>query len=137
MIDKLNLPRDEMAFRKIYKDLVLNKEITTVFRPGKRLCGDFRGYCPGEKITIRLIENAGADWAKVPPQFDSEFKKEIEIVGMDAMKISDLKSDDFIGSSPDVHDTKSLQYQIGLIYNLSFDDISEDAIVTKIQFKYK
>src|ERR1035437_9116028 len=135
-MNKLNLPRDEMAFRKIYKDLVNSKKITTVFRPGKRLCGDFRSYCLGEKITIRIIENFGADWAKVEPQFDSNFKKQIEIIGTTAVKIKEFKKVDFEGSSPDVYDTKSLQHHLGLIYNLSIEDVGDESVVTKIQFKY-
>jgi len=136
MSKKLDLPRDEMAFRKIYKDLITRKEITTVFRPGKRLCGDFRSYCLGEIITIRIIENVGADWAEVAPQFETNYGKKIEIIDTTTSKIEDLKKTDFEGSSPDVCDIKSLQYHLGLIYNLSIDEVGMETMITKIQFKY-
>ncbi len=136
MDKKLDLPRDEMAFRKIYKDLVAGEKITTVFRPGKRLCGDFRSYCLGEKITIRIIENVGADWAKIAPQFETDFRKIIEIIDTSIMKLKDLTSKDFLGSSPDVCDKKSLIYHLGLIYNLSIDELNDESSVTKIKFQY-
>jgi len=136
-MNKLNLPKDEMAFRKIYKDLVANEKITTVFRPGKRVCGDFRGYCLGEIVTIRTIEQVGADWASLAPKFDNNFFKKIEITGTTTFKIKELTEADFVGSSPDIKDIESLKYHLGTIYNLSIEDVDEDAIVTKIQFKYK
>ncbi|MFA6797510.1 MAG: hypothetical protein WCR40_02295 [Candidatus Paceibacterota bacterium] len=133
---RLELPRDEIAFRKIYKSLIANKEITTVFRPGKRICGDFRGYCSGEIIKIRIIEKVGADWAILPPKFEEEFIKKIEIIETKSFPIRDLQKEDFNGSSPDVFDKKSLLYQLGIIYNLSVEELQEDSLITKITFKY-
>ncbi|MDD4804468.1 MAG: hypothetical protein PHN69_04770 [Candidatus Pacebacteria bacterium] len=135
-MNKLELPRDEIAFRKIYKDLIIKKKITTVFRPGKRICGDFRGYCSGEIIKIRIIEKIGADWAMLPPKFEEEFIKKIEIVEIKSFPVKDLQEDDFNGSSPDVFDKGSLIHQLGIIYNLSIEELQDDSLITKITFKY-
>lgn len=135
-MNKLELPRDEIAFRKIYKDLIIKKKITTVFRPGKRICGDFRGYCSGEIIKIRIIEKIGADWAMLPPKFEEDFIKKIEIVNIESFPIKNLKEKDFSGSSPDVFDKKSLIHQLGIIYNLSIEELQDDSLITKITFKY-
>jgi hypothetical protein len=135
-MNKLELPRDEIAFRKIYKDLIIKNKITTVFRPGKRICGDFRGYCPGEVIKIRVIEKTGADWAMLPPEFEQDFVKKIEMIEIKSLFIKDLKKEDFEGSSPDVFDKNSLLYHLGIIYNLPVEKLQDDNLITKITFKY-
>ena len=45
---KLLLNPNEMAIRKIYWPLVLSQEISTFFRPGRRLCENVRGYCENQ-----------------------------------------------------------------------------------------
>ena len=133
---KLELPRDEIAFRKIYKNLIIKKKLTTVFRPGKRVCGDFRGYCPGEVIKIRIIEKIGADWAMLPPEFEKDFIKKIKMVAIKSLPIKELKSEDLIGSSPDVFDQNSLIHHLGLIYNLPMEELQAESLITKITFEY-
>ena len=137
MMKKLDLPRDEMAIRKIYKKLVEQGKLTTVFRPGKRLCGDFRGYCPGEEIKLRIIDKTGADWAMLPPEFISDFIKLIEIENIEALPLGKLESKHFVGSSPDVQSKDDLIYQLGIIYNLELENLHDEALVTRITFKYK
>ena len=136
-LNMLNLPKDEMAFRKIYLDLLEQEKITTIFRPGKRDCGEVRGYCPSQLVTAKVLENIGADWAEVPPKFIEGFSKNIVIKSAEVKKIKDFTNADFIGSSPEVHDIKSLKYHLGVIYNLSLSSLSDDALVTKITFEYK
>jgi len=133
---KLNLDPNWIAFRKIYKSLIEDKKITTVFRPTARLCGDFRGYCEEQVVTIGIIDKIGADWAQLPPVFLNESFGKIQIIDITAKKIRDLTEDDFFGSSPDVKDKKSLKYHLGLIYNLTHDEVSDESVITKIQFKY-
>ena len=51
-------------------------------------------------------------------------------------RIGDLSSMDFDGSSPDVKDKNGLIYHLGLIYNLSADELTDDTVVTRIEFEY-
>lgn len=134
---KLELPRDEMAIRKIYKKLAEQGKLTTVFRPGKRVCGDFRGYCPGEQVKLRIIDKVGADWAMLPPEFISDFIKLIEIEKIEAFLIKDLRPEHFEGSSPDVQNKESLIYQLGIIYNMEPELLHDEALITRISFRYK
>jgi len=133
---KLELPRDEMAMRRIYKDLVEQGKMTTIFRPGKRACGDFRGYCPGEKIKVRIVDKVGADWAMLPPEFIPDFIKEVEIINIEIIPLGKIKSEHFQGSSPDVQSKESLIYQLGVIYNLDRQSLSDDILITRTTFKY-
>ncbi len=137
MLDKkLNLDPNWIAFRKIYKSLIKEKKITTVFRPTTRLCGDFRGYCKEQVVTIGVIDKIGADWGALPPVFLNESFGKIKITDINAKKIKEFSKDDFLGSSPDVQNVESLKYHLGLIYNLSYDEVDDESMVTKIQFKY-
>jgi len=133
---KLNLDPNWVAFRKIYKDLLNKQKITTIFRPDKRLCGDFRGYCEGQIVNVGVIEKVGADWGKLPPKFTDEDFGKVEIVNIEAKRVGDLIKEDFIGSSPDVFDITSLKYHIGLIYNLSPEELTDNSIITRMQFRY-
>lgn len=133
---KLNLNPNEMAFRKIYTQLVVEEKVTTVFRPERRLCGDFRGYCKDQIVKIRIIDKVGTDWASVRPKFIPKISKKVRILKTEIKKIKLFVKKDFEGSSPDVYDKQSLKYHLGLIYDLSQDEIGEDFIVTKIVFKY-
>ena len=135
--EKLNLNPDEMAFRAIYHDLLMKEKIKVVFRPGKRICGDFRGYCPGQKVAAKIIKKIGSDQAGVPPEFYNDFFKTIIIKKVEAKKRRELTQEDFIDSSPDVKDKKSLKYHLGLIYNLLPSQLKDESIVTIIKFKYK
>jgi len=132
----LDLPKDEMAFRKIYKDLLESEKITTVFRPGKRDCGDFRGYCPAQIVDAKVLDSIGADWAKVAPKFLEGFLRKIKIKSVEIKTLGALRKEDFSGSSPDVQDIESLIYHLGLIYNLEKGALKHDSVVTKITFEY-
>jgi shikimate dehydrogenase len=132
----LVLNPDEMAFRKIYWTLLLQNQITTVFRPGKRTSGMPRAYVEGQIVKARVIDSIGADWAGVPPQFVSELSKQIRITKIQAKRLGELKRADFNGSSPDVTNKLSLRYHLGSIYNLYMDDLKNDAWITIIKFEY-
>ncbi|MEK7556323.1 MAG: hypothetical protein AAB523_03520 [Patescibacteria group bacterium] len=134
--EKLNLNSNWVAFRKIYSDLLKDRKITVIFRPEKRLCGDFRGYCEGQIVNIGVIEKVGADWGKLPPQFLDESFGKIKVESIEAKPIGDLKKEDFIGSSPDVLDVVSLKYHLGLIYNLAPHQLTDESVVTVIKFSY-
>ena len=134
--EKLVLDPNWIAFRKIYKDLIRGKKITTIFRPAARLCGDFRGYCEGQIVTIGIIDKVGADWGALPPVFLDESFGKIKIIRTEAKQIKELISEDFAGSSPDVKDAETLKFHLGVIYNLSPDQVNDDLTVTKITFEY-
>lgn len=133
---QLQLNPNEMALRRMYEPLIQTKLLTTVFRPQRRLCGDRRGYCQGQIVTLRIIANVGADWAGVPPRFMSGLRKRVVINKVEAKQLQQLTKRDFIGSSPDVYDRRTLRTQLGLIYNLPLSRLGPKAVVTRIQFVY-
>jgi len=132
----LKLPKDEMAFRKIYRDFLEQEKVTVVFRPGRRLCNDFRGYCVGQIVKAQVIEQLGLDRAQLAPIFVPNMVKMIRIETIEAHTIDSLVASDFLGSTPDVHDQISLVFQLGLIYNLEPKNLSGDSVVTRIHFSY-
>ncbi|VVB73822.1 Shikimate dehydrogenase (NADP(+)) [uncultured archaeon] len=132
----VNLPRDEMAFRQIYFHLLRSRSLTTVFRPRDMIKDSVRSYSVGDRVTARVLKNVGVDWAKVPPVFLDGEEFPLQITEVTAKRIGDLSIADFEGSSPDVKDRNGLIYQLGLIYNLSVDELSDDTIVTRIEFEY-
>lgn len=129
----MDLPRDEMAFRKRYEALLCAHEITTVFRPGNRLYPNRRGYIPGEVVTARVIERCGSDDLGVAPQFN-EMKIPIQITSLTAKSLDQMQMNDFCGSSPDVYDRKSLRAHLGYIYGKPIECFN--GVVTKITFEY-
>jgi hypothetical protein len=129
----MDLPRDEMAFRKKYEALLRAQEITTVFRPGNRLYPNWRGYAPGEVVTARVIERCGSDELRLPPVFN-DMRIPIQITSLTAKLLGQVKMDDFCGSSPDVYDRKSLSAHLQHIYKKPIECF--DGVVTKITFEY-
>lgn len=125
-----------MAFRKYFWPGLERELITKVYRPGRRLAEDERGYAEGQIVTARVIDSIGADWAGVPPEFFKDLGKTIRIEKAEAKKIKEFVRKDFCGASPDVHDKQSLKVQLGLIYNLFPADLTDDSIVTIISFSY-
>ena len=129
----MDLPRDEMAFRKCYQDLVVNELLTTVFRPGNRVFPSYRGYKPNEVVDARIIEKPGSDLENVAPVF-SNIKVQIKIATIDVISIDSLRSMHFDGSSPDVQSVDQLLEHLEGIYNKPIDEF--DHQVTRIQFDY-
>jgi hypothetical protein len=129
----MELPRDEMAFRKQYEDLLHAGEITTVFRPGNRHYPNWRGYVSGEVVTVRVIEQCGSDALGVPPLFN-ETRIPIRITSLTVKTIDHMCDDDFEGSSPDVFDQESLAEHLQEIYQKPIECF--DGAVTRITFSY-
>lgn len=134
--NKLNLNPNEMAFRRIYWPLLQQEKIFTVFRPDSRMCGEYRGYCVGQKVRARIIDKVGADWAGISPKFSGKFFKNIIIKKIEIKKIKHLMKGDFKGSTPDIYDKNSLIYHLGVVYNFLPEEINLESIVTKISFAY-
>ena len=129
----MELPRDEMAFRADYEELVFQQSLTTVFRPGNRVFPNWRGYKPGEIITGRIIERCGCDQKDIPPVFKAA-KIPLKIAKIDIIPISQISQQDFEGSSWDVNDLKSLDRHIAKIYNKTLSEY--DNVVTRIELDY-
>ncbi len=129
-------PRGEIWFRRIYADLVLNRHVTTIFRPGKRLNGDPKGFQEGEILRVRIIEKVGAEWAGVFGRVCPDIEIPVQVHEVKASRIVELEPSDFEGSTPDVADAQSLIYQLGILYNLSPSEIGPNSIVTKTTFAY-
>ena len=128
----MNLPRDEIAIRKVYEPLVLTGKLTTLFRPGNRIAPNVRGYYMGETVKVKIIKSPGNDDKKIPPTFDKkERKARIKKIGIE--EIENLTKEDFVGSSPDVPDIESLRYHLGLIYDKTPEQISK---LTRIELEY-
>ena len=130
----LELPRDEMAFRREYEQLLIARMLTTVFRPGDRRWPNWRGYRPGEEITARVIARPGSDTLRIPPQF-SDLRIGIDIVSVDVHEPDALTADHFIGSSPDVCDRETMLRHLLAIYGAPLDAFG--GVVTRIQFRYR
>ncbi len=133
---KLKLNPNEIAFRKIYKGLLEQGKISAIFRPGQRLCDDYRGYCSEQKATIKIIDKIGADWAMLPPKFVKGFSKKVIIKKIETKTLSEFKKSDFVGASPDIQDKESLIYNLGVIYNIPMEEFTADFLITKTTFIY-
>ena len=129
----MDLARDEMAFRKRYEALVVNKQLTTVFRPGNRIFPRFRGYKLDEIVTARIIEQPGSDEAKRPPLFN-DIKMPIQIKEITVLSVDELTGEDFKGSSPDVQTPEQLSAHLISIYSQPIQRFG--GCVTKIEFVY-
>ena len=129
----MDLARDEMAFRKRYEALVVNKQLTTVFRPGNRIFPRFRGYKLDEIVTARIIEQPGSDEAKRPPLFN-DIKIPIQIKEIKVLNVDELTGEDFKGSSPDVQTPAQLSAHLISIYSQPIHHFGD--CVTKIEFVY-
>lgn len=129
----MNLPRDEIAFRKQYEPFVLNGSLTVVFRPSNRIFPNRRGYIQGESITARIIEQVGSDEKQIAPVFNHH-KVKVTITSIKLMSLDELTAADFEGSSPDVQDIQSLQAHIEAIYQQPMDAFGR--LVTRIQLDY-
>lgn len=130
----MQLPRDEMAFRKRYETLLLMRAITTVFRPGDRVYPAWRGYRLGEVVVARVIEQAGCDAVGHPPVFNDDVRLPIQITSLDVIEIGAFEPAHFAGSAPDVHDRASLEAHLMNIYQKPISAFGDR--VTRITFDY-
>lgn len=130
---RLELPRDEIAFRKEYSKLVESKSLTTVFRPGNRIFPNWRGYKPGEKLTARIISIVGDDSTFTPPVF-TDFKECVIVKEIKLVSLSNLSDIDFIGSSDDIKNRSELISHLKQIYGKEPGEYDE--LVTKIVLSY-
>lgn len=126
----LELPRNEMAFRMRYQELLLARKITTVFRPGNRIYPNWRGYLEGETVSARVIKRPGSDALGIAPLFN-ELSLPIRILSLAVKPVHALSLEDFLGSSPDVRDVPGLIAHLNEIYG------EEVGQITRIHFRYE
>ncbi len=128
---------NDIAFRQPYINDVRNHRVTRIFRPGKRLCGDRKGYCPGDIVTLRVLAKVGAEWAQVPGLFRDDIAEPVEILDVVCKPLGSLEHQDFIGSTSDIHDQQSLRWYLGTHYNLLPDELDDDSFeVTTTTYRY-
>jgi hypothetical protein len=133
-IQPLVMPRDEMAFRSKYEQMLLARTLTTVFRPGDRRWPNWRGYRPGETVTARVIARCGSDALGIAPEFTPR-RIRIRIGAIDVLDPAALTPAHFIGSSPDVQDQASLLAHLFEIYGQPLTSFG--GVVTRIDFAYR
>lgn len=129
----VDLPRDEMAFRKDCQRLLLSQAITAVFRPGDRRFPAWRGYAPGEVVTARVIARVGSDALGVPPVFN-DVRVPIRIDDVTLLEAATLGPEDFAGCAPDVVDVATLTAHLEGIYQRPL--AAYGGVVTRIRFHY-
>ncbi len=129
----MELPRNEIAFRKEYEDQVLLNQLTTVFRPGNRIFPNWRGYKPGEVVTARIIEKCGCDEREIPPQFN-DHKVKVQIASIVTLFVDELTNEHFSGSSSDVHNVESLKEHLAQIYGNPVEHYGNQ--ITRIELAY-
>ena len=128
----------EMAFRKIYKDLIEKRSLTRVFRPGARPCGGYKGFCPEDEVFFSIIEETGSDLPPNPhpPLLAPEPAAHARITEVRVLKLDQLSEDYFVGTGPDVTSQETLRRHLGLIYNLPPEKLEATTDVTMITFTY-
>ena len=129
-------PRNEIWFRKIYADLIRDRRVTAIFRPGRREDDHAKGFLIGETLRIKIVDKVGADWAGIYGQVRSDFEMTVRVLDIVFKPIGELTAEDFKGSTPDVHDTESMVYHLGVLYNLPPEELTAQTIVTKTTFEY-
>ncbi|MBI1272183.1 hypothetical protein GC174_17280 [bacterium] len=131
-------PKNAIWIRKFYQTLLEDRSLTTIFRPGRRLLEENhpKALAVGEETCLRIIDKVGADWAEIPGILLPEPVYPVVIKAVTVKRLKGLLPEDFEGSSPDVQDLSGLKLQLGLIYNLSKEDLSSDFWVTRTTFRY-
>jgi hypothetical protein len=136
---KLEKPvRTEIWLRKIHAPFAEDKTLTTIFRPERRLLSEQHPHALGlgERAQIRIIDKVGARWANVSGVLLPTPNMPIVITDVTVKRLGSIEAKDFIGSTPDVKDLIGLKIQLGLIYNLSEEDLNANCWVTRTTFEY-
>ncbi len=87
----------------------------------------------GEVVAARVIARPGSDALGMPPEFTSS-RIMIRIADIKVLAPGALTAEDFLGSSPDVQDSGSLQSHLAGIYGRPLSEFGD--IVTRIRFDY-
>ncbi len=132
-MNKLELPRDEMAFRKECGKQVMNQSLKTIFRPGNRIFPKWRGYKKGEIVTARIIDQLGNDSELKHPIF-TNYKKKIKIKNISLIDVADLTEKDLLQTYSHVKTVDDLKKHLFWVYNKSLEEYNN--IITKIDIEY-
>lgn len=130
----MKYPRKEIWERKVYEPLIKSEKLTTLFRPGNRICdvGKVKCFNNGEEVTIKILEKQGDDIRNIEPVFSPTIKK-ARIEEIKENSLPSLLKKDFKNSYPNATNQKTLRYHLGLIYNKEPNSFKE---VTKIKIEY-
>lgn len=125
--------KDDLGFRMVYRGLVLSSSLTTVFRPGRAKYEEL--FKPGKVVKGKIIRLPGNPEQRRNPVFTAD-EITLKIKSLKKILLKHLRPVDFFGSSPDVKDTDSLIYHLGLIYNQPVGSFNPDTIIIRIEFEY-
>ncbi|MBI2062220.1 MAG: hypothetical protein HYT64_00780 [Candidatus Yanofskybacteria bacterium] len=124
---------DAIGFRMAYRDLVLCRSLTTIFRPDNP---KYEGlYREGSVVEARIIRRPGNEELNIPPEFAPERKK-VRVKSLKRLELRDLKPEDFAGSSPDVQTVQGLMYHLGIIYDAPASEYTPSTKLIKIELEY-
>lgn len=124
---------NEIGFRMVYRDMVLSRSLTTIFRPDDRKYEKL--YGAGSLIKGKIIEQPGSASLEINPVFTEDTVR-LEVKSIKKIALKDLKPEDFLGSSPDVQDVMGLIYHLGMIYNKPAISYMPNESVIKISLEY-
>lgn len=124
---------DAIGFRMVYRDFVLLRSLTTIFRLDKSKYKEL--YCCGRIVEGRIIAVPGNPRLNTKPIYEG---KPIHLIAKSVSRIAlgKLKQGDFVGSSPDVQDVQGLIYHLGMIYNKSAGEFTPRTKVIRIELEY-
>jgi hypothetical protein len=125
--------QESLGFRIVYRDIVLSKKLTVVFRPFDQKY--LKLYKKGALVRGVIIAQPGnASFNQKPCITDDEIL--LRIKSIKPMLISSLKNKDFDGSSPDVYNPPSLAYHLGMVYNRPASKFNKHIKIIKIELEY-
>jgi hypothetical protein len=124
----MSFPRDELWFRKVYQDELAAGTLTRIFKPGNRIYPESKGFMPGECVKLRILEAPGNDKTGALPLLNG-FCRSATIENIVLTNIDALTPPDFIGASRDIHDTLTLRYHLGIIYDKKPQDFKQISII--------
>lgn len=124
---------EAIGFRMVYRDLVLSRSLTIIFRPDSPKYKEL--YCCGHVIEGKIIAEPGNPRLKVNPTYTDDVVY-LKAKSVSRIALSDLKPEHFVGSSPDVQNVQGLIWQLGLIYNKSASEFTPKTKVIRIELEY-
>jgi len=143
----VSYPREELWERKISENAIKIGEMTTFFRPGKRVCdlsGDNKCFNVGEEVRVVVVEFPGYSkrsvimddndksvFAEVLPEF-SGVSRRAKIVDLKILGIEEISSEHFEGS-PHISTKNELLNALSLTYNKPLNSFD---IITRIKVEY-
>lgn len=124
---------DAIGFRMVYRDLVLSRSLTTIFRPNDQKYEEL--YGTGSLVEGIIIQQPGSASLSIKPIFTEDTIR-LKVKSIKRIALKNLKQEDFLGSSPDVQDTTGLIYHLGMIYDKPANSYVPNTKIIKIELEY-